>query len=98
MRTHELLIIQHFLRKLEESVENEQLQDPINLAFLHLLERDEIIDFLAFMCGGKKQLGIAHPDFQNVSKETLLFEYIRDEHYMAVLPPILPPLSYPPFC
>lgn len=82
MKTNELVIVKHFLDILENRTELERLQEPIHDAFLHILEHDDLINILLLMYGGEEEVQMAHPHYLEVSNETLLFEYIRDEFYI----------------
>ena len=82
MKTHELLIVRHFLQTLDKQVEGERLQEPIAPAFLNLLTRADLKEILVLIYGDPQEIKKAHPDYENKPNDVLLFEYIRDEYYV----------------
>ena len=82
MKTHELLIVRHFLQTLDKQVEGERLQEPIAPAFLNLLTRADLKEILLLIYGDPQEIKKAYPDYENKPNDVLLFEYIRDEYYV----------------
>lgn len=83
METREYIMIRHFLSVLEEQYQDsERLKEPIAAAFVHLLNRRELIAILTMMFGGTEHIKEEYPHYEKASNEEILYTMIKDEYYI----------------